>query len=151
MPRSLEDLTGQLLGGRRVLRQAKPRIYGGCRVAYWRCTCLQCGHESDVQGSSLRRGVGCPHCAREAQRGPHQQPPERNRTIKIRQKQLTVGGLQKLLEKLPSNMPVRIYLMGDKGWATVELRTVEMTNTQTLLAAQLPDRLERWPTTGEKR
>jgi hypothetical protein len=51
---TIVDLTGQTFGLLTVLERA-PRTSPGTRQACWRCRC-ECGQETVVNGSSLRRG-----------------------------------------------------------------------------------------------
>lgn len=151
MPRKAEDLTGRQFGSRKVLRRAASRDYAGNKTIYWVCACIKCGYRSDVQGSSLKRGAGCPACIKGpvAPASPNQTaqkavPQTKNPKSKKSQPAMTVGQLRAALAELPDNTAVRVNLVGKKGWATVSVRDVTSTRGMVLLVSNLPTRIEPW-------
>lgn len=144
MPREAEDLTGHVFADRKVLNRAPDRKYdGGGSVIYWCVRCLRCGHESEVQGGSLRRGAGCPIC-----RGVRNKQPEQLATVPHYvprgTRVMTVGALQAALSDLPKSAEVRVQLVSKQGYATRQLSQVAGAPGVVLLVAALPSKIQPW-------
>lgn len=145
MPREAENLIGKVFGTRKVVARAKARDYAGNKTLYWKTRCKVCGHTSDVQGGSLRRGAGCPKCRKEgnSSTSPVAPAPAKKRRTK-KSKTMTVGQLRAALLDLPDGAQMRVHLVGKKGWATVRISDVTSAGGVVLLVSELPARIEPW-------
>ena len=146
MPREAENLVGQQFGTRRVVARAESRDYAGYKTIYWKTVCTKCGHETEVQGSSLKRGAGCKRCLHGAPAKQQQKPPPDGvtRTTLAKHRPMTVGQLMAALSELPVKAQVRVHLVGRNGHATRTLKDVSAVGNYVLLVAELPTKIEPW-------
>jgi DNA-directed RNA polymerase subunit RPC12/RpoP len=147
MPRQAENLVGMQFGTRKVIGRGEPRDYAGYKTLYWKTVCVVCGHETEVQGSSLKRGVGCQKCRHGAppkvqQRRAAKPVPEPAKLAKHRP--MAVGQLMSLLSELPYKAQIRVHLVGRDGHATRMLKDVSAVGKYVLLVAELPEKIEPW-------
>lgn len=164
MPREAEDLTGQVFNGRQVLSRALDRQFGRYLRTYWRVRCLDpaCGYETEVQGSSLKRGAGCQKCmhrrrkhnkgkaksARATRQAPAPAPAPPTAPpspASATPAPMTVADLQILLRGLQPDAPIMVQLVSDSGYAVVDMRRpVAGPVNRLVLTAQLPKQLHPW-------
>ncbi len=147
MPREAENLVGRKFGTRKVIGRGRTRDYGGYKVLYWKVKCA-CGHVTDVQGSSLKRGAGCQKCRgagrasnHEAQRPPR---PDTTHSPMRSRKQLTVRDAMRILAELPQSALLSVHLVGKEGHATRRVKDVTAIRGHVLLVAELPKKIEPW-------
>lgn len=147
MPREAENLVGRKYGTRKVTGRGDSRDYGGYKVIYWQVRCLACGDETEVQGSSLKRGAGCQKCrgaGKQNGRTAQQRTAAAERPITRGRDQLTAGDAMRLLSELPENALLYVHLVGKEGHATRKVKDVSSVRGHVLLVAELPSKIEPW-------
>lgn len=146
MPKQAESLIGQQFGTRRVVGQGTSRYYAGYKTIYWKTVCTKCGHETEVQGGSLKRGAGCQRCLHGA--APIEEPQSKLKAPTVetlaKNRPMTVGQLMATLGTLPMKSQLRVHLVGHNGHATRMLKDVSSVSGYVLLVAELPTRIDPW-------
>jgi len=143
MPREAEDLIGLRFGERLVTGPAQARDYDGNRELYWFVECLRCHKRSEVQGKSLRRGVGCSCGAPGSSSGVTVKGFTAPSAPKKKKIALTCGELKRLLANVSDEVGVYVHLSSERGWSMQPIKAAIFTGKAMALTAKLPSKIRR--------